>query len=184
MTQIKVTLLPLLLAVSIISGAQTINNNWNSDLAEALQEFTTCEGGPDCAQFSAKSLKTVYKLNDFYSAEENRYMRTSEIAAFLNSSKQWKMLGHAYEQEALKEAQQYANGKKAVVALYLSPDGAGHVALIIPGELHPSGSWGLSVPNSASFLAVDPEKSYVGKGLSYAFAKHHLKDVVIFARSY
>ena len=74
--------------------------------------------------------------------------------------------------------------KKAVVALYMTPSGAGHVAIILPGELQPSGSWGLNVPNSASFLMMEPQRSYVGKGLSYAFAKTHLKDVVLYARNY
>lgn len=184
MKNFKTTLLFLFLTLSITSGAQSLNSNWSADLTEALRQFTTCSGGSECAQYAAKSLQTVYKLGDFFLAQSDRYMHVSEIAAFLNDSKQWKMLGHAYEQDVLKEAQQYANGKKAVVALYVSSDGAGHLALILPGELHPSGSWGLSVPNSASFLSVDPAKSYVGKGLSYAFAKHHLKDVVIFARDY
>lgn len=108
----------------------------------------------------------------------------SEIANFLQGSDQWKMLGRGYDQKALVEAQTNANAKKAVIAVYMNSDGIGHIAIILPGELQPSGSWGLNVPNSASFLLMEPQRSYVNKGLSYAFAKSHLKDVVLYVRAY
>lgn len=184
MTQIKVTLLSLLTMATLASGAQSLNNNWNTELKEALRQFTACGGGADCAQYSGKSVQTVYKVNDFYSSQQDRYMQVVEIVDFLKSSNQWKMLGHAYQQDVLKEAQERANSKKAVIAVYQDDDDASHLAVILPGELHASGSWGLQVPNSASFLKIDPARSYIGKGLSYAFAKHHLKNVVIFARDY
>ena len=111
-------------------------------------------------------------------------MMVSEIASFVGESNQWTMLGHGYEQKALAEAQTNANAKKAVIAVYMNEAGAGHVALILPGDLQPSGSWGLNVPNSASFLLMEPQRSYVGKSLSYAFAKNHLRDVVIYTRNY
>ena len=184
MTQIKVMLLQLLLVAGFVSGAQSLNSNWNPELTEILRQFTACDESIDCSQYSGKSLQAVYKINDFYSSQQARYMQGVEIVDFLKGNSQWKMLGHAYQQDVLKEAQQHANNKKAVVAVYHDSNGASHMALILPGELHASGSWGLQVPNSASFLLADPARSYVGKGLSYAFAKHHLKDVVIFARSY
>lgn len=184
MTKIKMMLLPLMLVAGFVSGAQSLNSNWNSELTEILRQFTACDESIDCAEYSGKSLNSVYKVNDFYSTQLDRYMHGIEIVDFLKSSSKWKMLGHAYQQDVLKEAQQHANGKKAVVALYHDGNGSSHVALILPGELQASGSWGLQVPNSASFLLTDPARSYVGKGLSYAFAKHHLKDVVIFTRIY
>ena len=177
-------ILPIFVFASIMCGAQSLNSHWTSDLETELKEFTSCDDDMDCAEFSGKALQTVYKLNDFYQPQEKRFMQVAEIIAFLQDSKSWTMLGHAYQQDVLNQAQQHANSKKAVIAVYPGANGAGHVALILPGELQPSGSWGLSVPNSASFLTIDPAKSYVGKGLSYAFTKHHLKDVVIFARSY
>lgn len=184
MTGIKVMLLPLMLVAGFVSGAQSLNNNWSSELTEILRQFTACDESIDCSQFSGKSLHSVYKVNDFFSSQQKRYMQGLEIVDFLKGSTKWKMIGHAYQQDVLKEAQQHANNKMAVVALYHDDSGASHVALILPGELQASGSWGLQVPNSASFLLADPARSYVGKGLSYAFAKHHLKDVVIFVRSY
>jgi hypothetical protein len=177
-------LLPVILLATTFCSAQTLNNNWMSDLETELKEFTSCDDDMDCSEFSAKALQTVYKLNDFYQPQEKRFMRVSEIIAFLQDSKSWTKLGPAYQQNILIQAQEYANNKKAVIAVYPGANGVGHVALILPGELQASGSWGLSVPNSASFLAIDPAKSYVGKGLSYAFTKNHLKDVIIFARNY
>ena len=83
----------------------------------------------------------------------------------------------------MNTAQELANNKTAVVAVYMKSDQDGHVSIILPGQLNPSGSWGFSVPNSASFFVNDPNKSYIGKGLSYAFTKSMLKDVVLFARN-
>ncbi|MFO7256280.1 MAG: hypothetical protein DIU61_001215 [Bacteroidota bacterium] len=175
---------PVIFLATILCNAQTLNNNWTSDLETDLREFTSCDDDMDCSEFSGKALQTVYKLNDFYQPKEKRYMRVSEIIAFLQESTSWTKLGPAYQQSILNQAQEYANNKKAVIAVLPGANGVGHVALILPGELQASGSWGLSVPNSASFLTIDPAKSYVGKGLSYAFTKNHLKDVVIFARNY
>lgn len=111
-------------------------------------------------------------------------MVVGEIAEYLESSSQWTLLGHAYEQEALNKAQNYANTRKAAVAVYLNEEGLGHVSFILPGDMNPSGSWGFNVPNSASFFMSTPQKSYVDKGLSYAFDRSLIKDVLIYGRNY
>ena len=111
-------------------------------------------------------------------------MMAGEIATYLKDSKQWALLGPSYDQKILKQAQDNANAKKAVVAVYMNETGIGHVVVITPGQLQPSGSWGLSVPNAASFFATQPDKSFVDKGLSFAFNKAMLKDVMIYTRNY
>lgn len=176
-------LLPLLTA-----QGQGLNNQWKQDLNTSLQQFKSCDNIPvngmnPCNKFVGGMLKTVYNVNDFYSKESGRYMRVSEIAAYLEGNTSWKLLGHAYEQEALDKAQKHANTKKAVVAVYMGTDDMGHVSLIIPGELKPSGSWGFNVPNSASFFLGQPENSYIGKGLSYAFKRNMIKQVLLYARN-
>jgi hypothetical protein len=167
---------------------QSLNNNWDRELSSTLQQFISCENAHgdrvECNKYVGESLKTVYNLNDFYSQKLGRHLMVSEIAKMLGESNQWTMLGHGYEQKALSEAQNIANAKKAVVAVYMNAEGIGHLALILPGELQQSGSWGLTVPNSASFQLADPDKSYINKALSYAFAKNHLKDVVLYTRNY
>jgi hypothetical protein len=169
--------------------AQQINQNWNKDLEKELALFMACRneaatGINPCNSFVGNALRTVYRINDFYSKELGRHMLVSEISQYLQQNSQWTQLGRGYEQKALIEAQNQANAGKAVVAVYLNPDGIGHISLILPGELKPSGTWGFQVPNSASFFLSTPEKSYIGKGLSYAYERPLLKGVQIYVRNY
>ncbi|HYG20453.1 MAG TPA: hypothetical protein VD816_16050 [Ohtaekwangia sp.] len=168
--------------------AQSLNSNWKQQLNTALQQFLECKPAtPDdkaCAKFIGESLNTVYQLNDFYSTQAKRYMTVNEIAGFLETSNKWEVLGQSYDQKTLATAQDYANKKRAVVAVYLNAAGIGHVVLITPGELKPSGSWALNVPSAASFFPTEPDKSFVDKSLSFAFMKHMMKDVQIYARKY
>ena len=138
-----------------------------------------------CSTFITESVAKVYKLDGaLYSEKSKRYLQLKEVSQQLTESGQWSVLGHAYDQKALTEAQSLANAKKAVIAVYATADGVAHVAVILPGELQYSGTWGFQVPNSASFVLNDPSKSYVGKGLSYAFARNMIKDVTLYSRKY
>ena len=182
-------ILQLLVVAILISGtslqAQSLNTNWKLDLKTSLDQFLSCTsipGSKECVKYLGESLETVYKVNDFYS--RSQYMNSTEVATFLKSSKQWSMIGHAYDQNILKKAQDNANKKKAVVAAYLNEAGIGHVVVITPGQLQTSGSWELNVPNAASFFLPQPSKSFVDKSLAFAFAKAQLKDVVIYVRNY
>lgn len=167
------------------SYGQKINKDWQQQLNNTLQQFVQCDNPDgDCYKYIGESLNEVYEVNDFYSKQEGRYMLPAEIADFVGANKQWTLLGHAYEKETLSKAQDYANASKATVAVYKSPEGQGHVAIILPGDLQASGSWGIKVPNTASFFLGEPEKSYVSKGLSYAFRKNMIKDVLIYGRNY
>ena len=179
-------ILSLILFAKAVHG-QSLNGNWNADLKNSYQQFLACQGtsgSQGCTKFLGESLNTIYKVNDFYSAKAGRYMVASEIAGFLKDSKQWSLLGHSYEQHILSQAQDNANAKKAVVAVYMNEAGVGHVVVITPGKLQLSGSWGLNVPSAASFFTTQPDKSFVDKSLSFAFAKTMLKDVLIYSRNY
>ncbi len=169
------------------SNGQTLNSNWKQDLDASLQQFSNCQssgGTKDCSQYTGEALNKVYKVNDFYSQKAGRYMVASEIASFLKESSSWKSLGPSYDQKTLSTAQDLANSKKAVVAVYINASGIGHVVIITPGQLQSSGSWGLSVPNVASFFPSQPEKSFIDKGLSFAFGKNLMKDIQIYGRNY
>jgi hypothetical protein len=159
------------------------------DLNRDLEQFMACDnvvaaGINPCNRFIGGSLSSVYKINDFYSKGLGRYMLVSEIATYLSGNQKWSLLGKGFEQKALVQAQELANTGKAVVAIYLNNEGIGHVSIILPGELKPSGTWGFQVPNSASFFISTPERSYVGKGLSYAFERPLLNGVLLYARNY
>lgn len=169
------------------SYAQSIDRNWNSKLDEAIAQFKACEntteaGVSSCNKYIGETLKSLYQLSDFYSKENGRYMLAAEIHDYVQNSNQWVYLGKGYEQEALTEAQQRANEKKAVVAVYRNAAAEGHVAYILPGELQPSGSWRLQVPNSAAYFTEQPERSYSQRGLSYSFPRNLIPAVSLYVR--
>jgi hypothetical protein len=174
---------------SFSTYGQSLNTNWQKDLTTLMDQFMSCtSSSPDtysCSALIAESVAKVYKLNGaLYSEKSKRYLQLKEVSQQLAESSQWSVIGHAYDQKALTEAQELANAKKAVIAVYATPDGIAHLALILPGELQYSGTWGFQVPNSASFVLNDPSKSYVGKGLSYAFARNMIKDVTLYSKKY
>ena len=170
------------------SFGQSLNENWKSDLTVSLEQFLTCTNSTgekyECSTFIGESIAKVYKTNAFFSEKLRRYLRINEIPKSLGESGQWTSLGYAYDQDALVKAQNNANASKAVIAVYTTASGIGHIALILPGKLQYSGSWGFNVPNAASFSFSDSGKSFVDKGLSYAFAKNMIKDVVLYSRNY
>ena len=171
------------------SYGQSINNRWQQDLNKELEQFKACDttiarGINPCNMYVGKTLKTIYQIDDFYLKEQERYMLISEMSEFLKNNKKWTLLSYGYEQKALTEAQNYANSKKAVVAIYLNKEGIGHLSIITPGELKTSGLWGYMVPNSTSFFLNKPDLSYMDKGLSYAFSRNMIMGVLIYGRNY
>lgn len=172
-----------------MSYGQNSNKNWKEELALSIDQYIECKKASDeantCLNFLGESLTKVYNVNDFYSKTSKKYLQSHEITKFLSEGDQWTSLGHAYDPKVLAKAQSTANSNKAVVAVYInSSTGLGeHVALIIPGELKHSGSWGLKVPNTTSFLSIKPENSFTNQALSYAFRRDMMKDVIIYARN-
>jgi hypothetical protein len=165
---------PLSLTTDFRSPIVSDEQEWQKDVDRMLTEFLACQEPIDdispCNRFLARALKRVYGITDF-DKPNGQFMTANEIAAFvkLNTDK-WTDLGSATTQTALTEAAGQANVKKAIIAV-LSGEPNGHVALVLPGQLTASGQWKLNVPNSASFFLKNPQKSYIGKGLSFAFAK-------------
>lgn len=180
----------VLLSLSILSFGQSINANWEQELNKAIDAFKKCDqtmvnNVNPCSKYIGESVNTVYKVNDFYSEKLGRYLTGTEIIKYLESNDQWKVLGYAYDQKALNEANDYANANKAVVAVRFDDvEKIGGVAVILPGKMITSGYWGFDVPNSASFIINEPEKSYVNEGLSYAFRRTMIRTVVIYGKIY
>ena len=176
----------LLVGFSLSLQAQVLTGNWQSDLQNEIKNFRSCKNDENqnnkCYQHIGETLHSLYKLSDFYSNSSARYMMVSEIHDFLESSSKWKLLGKGYNQSVLDQAQQLANKKMAVVAVYLNEDRVGQIAYILPGEMVNSGSWKLRVPNSSAFISNEPEKSYMGKGLSYSFPRRLIANVQIYSR--
>ena len=125
---------------------QTLNENWRRDLGVSLDKFRQCTAATSekyqCSGFIGESIAQVYKTNVFYSEKQSRYLHINEISKSSVDSGPWTLLGHAYDQKALEEAQKQANANKAVIAVYVTESAIGHIALILPGKLQFSGSWG------------------------------------------
>ena len=168
------------------SHSQQLTRQWDTKLRDQIETYKSCKNQADptnkCFHQIGQTLHTLYSLRDFYDASQQRYMTISEIAAYVKESSQWTLMGQSWEKEALLQAQELANQKRAVIAIYLSEEGLGQLAFVLPGEMMPSGSWGMPVPNSAAFVAQTPDKSYSGKGLSYAFPRRLIPQVSIYAR--
>jgi hypothetical protein len=173
----------LLLASAVIVQAQTVTD-WQADVEAMLHEFMTCQTPIDdaspCNRFVGRALKRVYGIDDF-NAGNGDFMNANQISVTVKTSGKWTKLGDASTQNALNEAQGYANLKKAIIAVSTgSPHG--HVAIILPGSLTKSEHWGLNVPNSAAFRMDKPKESYIGKPLSLSWRLP--KGVEIYGRNY
>lgn len=181
----KLLLIPMLV-ISISTLGQSLSKAWKTDLSNSLSQFKTCTTGANsegCHKFSGESVQKVYGVNDFFSKEMQRYMLIDEIYDYLVNSSHWELLGKGYEQDALSKGQQYANDGRAVVAVKKEKtNDYGHMAIILPGELGASGSWGLRVPNAASFFTHQISKSFINQKLSYAFTPRDQGYVLIYAR--
>ena len=153
------------------------HTDWAKDRLVACQESDPTNTQNPCHQLVAQALERVYSVTDFKSGSE--YLRPSQIAELLPESADWVEIGPGNDQQTLATAQERANEGMAVIAV--SPL---HVAaLILPGQLIPSGSWELEVPNSASFFPRSPQRSYLGRGLSYAWRKMDSVDVKLYSRA-
>lgn len=176
--------------ISCTSGIKrNLNLNWKQDLTTSIEAFKECDqtlqnGVNPCGKYIGESVNLVYNVNDFYSEKLGRYLSVTEIIEYLNTGNEWVSLGKATDQIALTEAQNLANSQNAVIAAYLGEDKTGHVSIILPGTLTKSGAWGMEAPNSVSFFIANKGKSYLDKGLSYAFNKNMLGHVTLFARNY
>ena len=135
----------------------------------AVKQQSLCQSKTDasCRSFLAQSVEHIYGIKDFGS--DANFASAPEVGKRVSTDATWEHIGSASDPEVLKKAVSSANCGQAVLAVMTS-DGGGHVAMILPGAMSPSGGWKMEVPNSASFFMHNPAKSYTGKPLSFAFA--------------
>jgi len=187
---------------------------WDNKITGSLGELSACfkkpedapPSGVNCNVFAGRSLETVYGVSDF-KATDGHYLSANEIADFLVTSPNWTLIGSADSQKVLDQAANSA-GSRPVVAVWRNPDPDltkhGHVALIGPGPLQPSG-WvllptvllgggapfrtatagpvHLNVPNSSGFSMDNVTARYIGDKLSRAFGNDKKSAVQIYVRS-
>lgn len=162
------------------------NTVWAEAMDWARSRLADCKALADrefavpCEGFTAEALAQVYAIDDFLRSDG--HLTGRQILENLQRAESgWILLGSAAEQDALETAQARANDSLPVIAAYAG-GWRGHAALILPGSGYPSQTWGLRVPNSASFFASRAARSYVGKSLSFAFGKDIKDRVMIYYR--
>ena len=160
-----------------------------------LGEFMKCEVGnktndlSPCNTFASRGLEAIYGVKDFKTGKSSHQSANDMWKKVHEENSRWQKIGAVLDQQNNLCAQSVANAGWPVIALRYR-EGHGHVALVIPGELKDSGTWGMKTANSASFfLRQTPEEiysksqGYLDKALSAAFTKEDAKDVVFFYRN-
>jgi hypothetical protein len=108
----------------------------------------------------------------------------------LSQSTDWTAMGLvANPMQVLQDAQDAANNGKLVLAVYKNPDPAqpGHIALVVPGVLVDSTTWGTKVPAIAqagpkqpcSSVAAD-KSVFASIALSCGFGANRLPNMELF----
>ncbi|QSE98480.1 hypothetical protein [Fulvivirga lutea] len=174
----------IILSTNSLSLAQS--NGWQQKIAAIEKEFQQCmssENKNTCQGYIGMAMQEVYKSSDLKDPASNEYLSFSEIKRLVKESDKWQMVGHAYDQEALKKAQSMANEGKPVVAVFTGDtDAETHVSLILPGDLAASGSWGMRVPDVTAFFTHNPSSSFSKKSMSYAYTKKMTLQIVLYAK--
>ena len=168
---------------------------WSNKIIAALVGENACYAdrsafiNSDCNIFAGRVLEQAYGVRDFVLAQPRnglRYEVSNEIAVLLwtTLSGKWEVLGAMTDQVALDEARLRASEGKPVIAVWRNPDPAkaGHIALVGPGPMTPSGGLGVNTPVSASFFQGRPKANYVGKPLACAFTPAQAPAVRLYAQ--
>ncbi|HDI8306227.1 TPA: hypothetical protein PPD39_001871 [Acinetobacter baumannii] len=170
-----------------VSPVNTPSTNAEKLTVSKLGQFLKCDPGDPlndqtpCNTFASRGLEAIYGVDDF-KLGKNSYQSANQMWAFVNSpDSQWQKLGQVFNEQNNLCAQSMANTGWPVIALLKEPD-HGHVALVIPGQVQSSGSWGMLVANSASFSLNDINHVYLSKPLSKAFNANKAQKAMFFYR--
>jgi hypothetical protein len=148
-------------------------------------QFMRCKDAVDdltpCSVFVSNVLEGVFNISEFDGFRD----KANGIFVYLDGNPGlWEKLGNGASQAALTRAQAEANSGHAVVAVWKNPDAnrPGHIALIIPGVLKQSDTWGLLVPNAAQTSVGRISGAWIGRPLSNSFGADKKEDVNIYVR--
>ncbi len=153
-------------------------SDWEKSIDQVKSAFIECtKSSSGCEAYTFQALEVVYPDQSSFDFTDNHSFYST-----VKSANSWELLGAAYSQPVLSAAQKHANEGHAVVAIYLDKnDEPLHIAVILPGELQNSGSWGMLVPQAVSLPDFNPDNAFTRKPLSYAFEKRALLSLKIFA---
>ena len=167
-----------------------INVELETRLGDAFRCFDSEAAGqqPDptekCNDFVADSVQREWALDHFWMEDKSRFMTVREMKSWLSiegSLNGWDFLGTANEAEVQAGAAERAGAGQAVVAIYHSGSARGHVALVLPGELQNSGTYGIPVARIAQTGLSNPTNSFVGCAFSYGLGKSKASETLIYA---
>lgn len=165
---------------------QSSNTSMHEGLSlnEVIVEFKACkQQGAEttrCKEYVGRAVCGFYEINDFVNPElSGGYIPYDQLIDFVKTSDKWEKIGRASKQSVLDEAQKRSNSMQATIAIN-DNDGGRNVAILVPGELKKSNSWGLNCPSVAMLFPNKPEESFVGKTLNYAWSRPD--DIVIYGR--
>ena len=166
-----------------------INVELESRLGEALKCFGENAPGQAvatveaCNDFVAASIQREWSLDHFWMEDENRFMTVREIKTWLpieGSLSGWDFLGTANEAAAQASAAEKAGEGQPVVAVYHDGRDPGYVALVLPGELQNSGTYGIPVSRIAQTGLNNPANSFIGCSFSYGLGKKRAPETLLY----
>lgn len=128
-----------------------------------------------CKEFVSLAVSKYYGY-DFMGAS-GEFLAYDKLHNAISLSATWEKVGAANQQQVLNKAQ--ANANKGIPTLAVSGSGTKSIAIVVKGELAHSNSMGLDCPSVAVFRPRRFKKSFVGKGINYAWS--NLDDVVIYS---
>jgi hypothetical protein len=132
-----------------------------------------------CNTFAGRGLSAIYSINDFQT--DSGYLDANHIVDYVRGSDNWVSVGPVFDADNNLCAQALANKAYPVIAVMQAAD-HGHIALVLPGEVTQSTTWGFPAAFSASFMLGHPESAYVGGPLSKAFGVDNAKQAEFFYR--
>jgi hypothetical protein len=186
-------------AVPNISAPETVA--WVNKLIGAIGEEESCNTeGPQetlqsgaCNIFVGRVLERVYGVTDFVVTPpqaDKKFYVANEIATLLEAGvwNDWSQIGTGDQADALKTAKVEADRGRLVVAVWRNPqaDQPGHVALVGPGPLVPSGQWGPPGTPPAAQFRLNPGDNaggnFLGKPLACSFRGQIRAEVKLWVR--
>lgn len=158
--------------------ATVVGSLSNSDLEAGKAAFIACKNNSKELHACKTNVAEIFaKYYGYHLMSDDRYVPYDQIFGLVSQSTEWEELGFASDQEVLIQAQKNANN--GIGTLAISAKGSHSVAVVIKGALSYSNSLGLDCPNVMVLRPKRFNKSFVGKGINYAWS--NLGDVKIYS---
>ncbi len=171
----KNLILLLYLVLITISCTNSPTGANQKEMKAIVEEFNNCKAEAEnvrsCQYYTAKAICEYYGIDDFKDENaEGGYIKYYDIKKIVDASEKWTKQGTAVSQQVLNAVQKNANDGFATIAISEENE-AGHVVIIVPGELKKAKSWNnLEVPECASLFMINME-SFARKPINYAWSK-------------